>query len=139
MRRPWCSGVERRRRRSPMAADPVFVRFASAVAPDSPILAVEPETFVFPCADDWQGYLRGFAAAADRIARDLAEGAAARAPSPLLEEAAVASATWGLVATRTTTSHFSGRGIKVAVLDTGFEFRHPDFLGRTFTQQSFIE
>jgi len=123
---------------SPMAADPAFVRLTAVAEPDSPILAVEPETFVFPCADEWQGYLRGFAAAADRIAHDLAGGAAAaRAPS-LVEEAAVAAATWGLVATKATTSHFSGRGIKVAVLDTGFEFRHPDFLGRLFVSQSFI-
>jgi hypothetical protein len=48
---------------TPMAADPAFVRVAPAADPDSPILAIEPETFVFPCADEWQEYLRGFAAA----------------------------------------------------------------------------
>jgi subtilisin len=124
----------------PMAADAAFAQIAAAPAPDSPVLAVEPETFVFPYADEWQEYLRGFAAAADRIARDLTGGAAPalRAPAPLVEEAAAAAATWGLVATRATTSHLSGRGIKVAVLDTGFEFRHPDFQGRAFTSQSFI-
>jgi subtilisin family serine protease len=124
---------------SPVATHPAFVGMASAAEPDNPILAVEPETFVFPCADGWQEYLRGFAAAADRIAHDLVgEGAAARVPAPLVEEAAVAAASWGLVATKATSTHFSGRGIKVAVLDTGFEFRHPDFQGRAFTQQSFI-
>jgi subtilisin len=122
----------------PMVADPAFARVTASAEPDNPILAVEPETFVFPCADEWQEYLRGFAAAADRIAQDLSGGAAARAPVSLVEEAAVAAATWGLAATRATTSHLSGRGIKVAVLDTGFEFRHPDFQGRSFTSQSFI-
>jgi subtilisin len=48
------------------------------------------------------------------------------------------AATWGLVVTKATTSYFSGRGIKVAVLDTGFEFHHPDFQGRSLTSQSFI-
>jgi subtilisin family serine protease len=121
--------------------DPAFARVASAAEADNPILAVEPETFLFPYVDDWQEYLRGFAAAADRISRDLtAPGgpAARRAPAPHEEEAAAAVATWGLVATGATTSHFTGRGIKVAILDTGFDFRHPDFQGRSFTQQSFI-
>jgi len=125
---------------APAAADPAFVQAAAAPDVDSPILAIEPETFVFPYAEGWQDYLRGFAAAADRIAHDLAgaDAAAARMPAPQLEEVAAAAATWGQIATRATTSRFSGRGIKVAVLDTGFEFRHPDFQGRAFTQQSFI-
>lgn len=41
---------------SPMATDPAFAGIAAAAEPDSPILAVEPETFVFPCADDVQEY-----------------------------------------------------------------------------------
>src|SRR5947208_1507313 len=125
----------------PAVADPAIARLAAVAEADSPILAVEPETFIFPSAEDWQEYLRGFAAAADRIHRDLgaaAVGAARRAPLPHEEEAAAAVATWGLAATRATTSHFSGRGIKIAVLDTGFDFNHPDFQGRAFTSQSFI-
>jgi subtilisin family serine protease len=46
--------------------------------------------------------------------------------------------TWGLQATRVTESPWSGRGIKVAVLDTGFELNHPDFAGRTINSQSFV-
>jgi subtilisin len=125
----------------PAVADPAVARLTAATEADSPILAVEPETFLFPSTEGWQEYLRGFAAAADRIHRDLgtAGGAAARrAPLPHEEEAAAAVATWGLAATRATTSHYSGRGIKVAVLDTGFDFNHPDFQGRAFTSQSFI-
>jgi subtilisin family serine protease len=105
---------------------------------DSAIAAVEPETFVFACADGWQEYLRGFAAAAERIQQDLVGGGAARAPAELHEDAAAAAATWGLVATRVTSSAFSGRGIKVAVLDTGFDLHHPDFAGRSITAVSFI-
>ena len=33
---------------------------------------------------------------------------------------------------------FSGRGIRVAVLDTGLDLQHPDFVGRSITAQSFI-
>jgi subtilisin family serine protease len=46
--------------------------------------------------------------------------------------------TWGLQATQVSRSRFSGRGIKVAVLDTGFDLDHPDFVGRTVISRSFI-
>ncbi|GAB90825.1 S8 family serine peptidase [Gordonia rhizosphera] len=48
------------------------------------------------------------------------------------------SSTWGLQATRATTSQFDGTGVNVAVLDTGFDLNHPDFAGRTITTKSFI-
>ncbi len=46
--------------------------------------------------------------------------------------------TWGLVATRAATSVKTGEGIRVAVLDTGFDANHPDFVGRSITARSFI-
>lgn len=49
-----------------------------------------------------------------------------------------ASATWGLHATGVLNSSFTGRGIKVAVLDTGLDTRHPDFQNRRIQTQSFI-
>ncbi len=49
------------------------------------------------------------------------------------------SVTWGLQKTRVDTSVYSGLGIKIAVLDTGFDLTHPDFFGRIITSQSFIE
>ncbi|MFJ2619330.1 S8 family serine peptidase [Glutamicibacter sp. NPDC087344] len=45
--------------------------------------------------------------------------------------------TWGLQAVQAAHSQFTGAGIKVAVLDTGFDLDHPDFAGRTVTAQSF--
>ena len=45
---------------------------------------------------------------------------------------------WGLRATRVVNSRFTGRGIKVAVLDTALDLGHPDFQGRAITSQSFI-
>ena len=52
--------------------------------------------------------------------------------------------TWGLKATNVTPTTFlrycpyNGSGIKVAILDTGFDFTHPDFVGRPITHRSFI-
>ena len=51
---------------------------------------------------------------------------------------AQSAATWGLACTRAELSAYSGGGIKVAVLDTGFDLTHPDFSGRTIVQQSFV-
>ena len=47
--------------------------------------------------------------------------------------------TWGLVATRVIGSSRTGRGVRVAVLDTGFDLLHPDFVGRNVVAQSFIQ
>jgi subtilisin len=126
---------------TPAVAESSFTAMAAATEPDSPILAVEPETFVFPASDEWQAYIRGFAAAAERISRDLGgmpSSAVLRAPARHEEEAAVAAATWGLAAIKAVASRFNGAGIKVAILDTGFDFNHPDFQGRPITRQSFI-
>ncbi len=49
-----------------------------------------------------------------------------------------ASATWGLQATGVLGSTSSGRGINVAILDTGLDTRHPDFRNRQIQTQSFI-
>ena len=48
-------------------------------------------------------------------------------------------ATWGLQATKVAMSRFSGKGIRIAVLDTGFDFDHPDFIGRKIVGKSFIQ
>ena len=49
-----------------------------------------------------------------------------------------AAATWGLQATNVLASPFSGEGIKVAILDTGIDLDHPDFIGREIVSKSFI-
>ena len=45
--------------------------------------------------------------------------------------------TWGLEAILVPLSQLSGAGIRVAVLDTGFDHTHPDFLGRSVTKKLF--
>jgi subtilisin family serine protease len=49
------------------------------------------------------------------------------------------SFTWGLQATGVNQTALTGQGIKVAVLDTGFDLHHPDFETRGVTSQSFID
>ena len=57
-------------------------------------------------------------------------------PAPPFQD--TAQATWGMQAVQATSSPRSGTGIRVAVLDTGFDTAHPDFLGRNVTVQSFV-
>jgi subtilisin len=45
---------------------------------------------------------------------------------------------WGLQATRVLTSRYSGRGVRLAVLDTGVDLQHPDFAMRPLVEQCFV-
>lgn len=47
--------------------------------------------------------------------------------------------TWGLQAVRATSSTASGAGVRIAVLDTGFDVDHPDFADRIVVTKSFID
>lgn len=46
--------------------------------------------------------------------------------------------TWGVRITNANNSSYTGRDIKVAVLDTGFDISHPDFIGRNIISKSFV-
>ena len=46
-------------------------------------------------------------------------------------------ATWGLQATKVLATDLTGAGIKMAVLDTGFDDTHQDFAGRAVTRKLF--
>jgi subtilisin family serine protease len=46
--------------------------------------------------------------------------------------------TWGRQTAGVTVSRFTGRGIRVAILDTGLDLRHPDFLARSIVSESFV-
>ena len=110
------------------------------ITEESPIQTIEPEYFVF--ADDIPGdYLRGFMRAVETITRDLT-GAGSESGLPGLAEAElepqVLGATWGLVRCKVPPSVRSGVGIRVAILDTGLDLGHPDFVGRLISSHSFV-
>ena len=150
------------------AASERSIHANAEIASDSPIEAIEPEYFVFaqqdptatllreavarrtgpdaadqirsattrtPLADPAE-YLRGFARAAQAIAGDLTE--LDRTEIEDEEEALVLGATWGLIKCKVPQSVRSGVGIRVAVLDTGMDLGHPDFVGRAIVGATFV-
>ena len=87
-------------------------------------------------------FLRGYQQGVASLIQSLPGGTTSAIAQPDFEVAAVfndtSAATWGLQATRVLQSNLSGRGIRVAVLDTGLDLNHPDFQGRAINSQSFI-
>ncbi|MBM3792946.1 MAG: protease [Acidobacteria bacterium] len=118
----------------------------SAAASDSKILAVEPERIIYTLGGglDEQSlqYLRGYKDAVNHLYETLAtrEGEASLEDEDVMAAmlANTAQFTLGLRATLVNRSRFAGRGIRVAVLDTGFDLNHPDYPGRVVSSQSFI-
>jgi subtilisin family serine protease len=112
------------------------------VGEDAAILAIEPEGIMYALGQA-RGlsveYLRGFRDAANTL---YAQAGQAVAEEGLAEVAAAFddtdALTWGLQATKAAASRFSGKGIRVAVLDTGLDLKHPDFAGRTVVSKSFL-
>ncbi|ROP37355.1 S8 family serine peptidase [Saccharothrix texasensis] len=58
-----------------------------------------------------------------------------QAAAPAVDESVF---TWGLQAVGASISSATGKGVRIAVLDTGFTVAHPDFAGRAVMTQSFI-
>lgn len=129
-----------------------FMAMSTMAEGTSPIVAVEPERVVYASSDTGSHppgqpitsapgnlsleYLRGYRDAIVNLVDNVnvtAEPAGVKQAT--LEENEL---TWGLQITKADQSPFSGRGIKVAVLDTGFDLTHPDFAGRQITTSSFI-
>lgn len=112
----------------------------AADAGDSAILAVEPERRV--CAIGVSGdpmrdaYLKGYRDGVDDLVRRLSQEAGAAPHVPVVAEDGVS---WGIAAVAAERSALSGKGIRIAVLDTGLDLEHPDFRGRSIIARSFIE
>ncbi len=133
------------------------------------ILAVEPERIVYAIDENWPirpavpqpgigvappsvpapsnvgigaEYLRAFQAGVNAVVQH-ALGAAG-IPTGLSSEIVGAAIdetqlTWGLQLTNVAASQFTGRDVRIAVLDTGLDLDHPDFAGRQIVSASFID
>jgi subtilisin family serine protease len=107
-----------------------------ATAPAEGVGEVAPREL----ADAAVHYLQGYRDAANTLIDHLLERAGAEtvaAPAAQLLTWSESVNTWGLQATRVASSTRTGRGVRVAVLDTGFG-PHPDFAGRTMHLASFV-
>src|SRR3954471_8278356 len=86
-----------------------------------------------------QAYRDGVSDLTDHLMRTNGHGTALLAADPTQPTFAdTPQATWGMQAVQAISSPRSGKGVRVAVLDTGFDTSHPDFAGRTVTTQSFV-
>lgn len=105
------------------------------------VLSVSPE-LVHHVLQDVLEYARAYRDGVDDFAQrvihaqDHDGNLAAVLAEPLFQD--TVQATWGIQATEADSSPRSGRGIAVAVLDTGFDLGHPDFAGRNVTAMSFV-
>ena len=121
-----------------MAEDAANATVAEA-GEDSAILAVEPERIFYAIDEGLSiSYLRGFRDAVNELYDKAVSGEMAEefaAAAAFIDDA---QSTWGLKAAGVINSNFTGKGIRVAVLDTGLDLNHPDFVGRTIKTKSFI-
>lgn len=85
-------------------------------------------------------YLRGYRDAVNHVVDQVlgTSSGASMAESGISPFRVEDNLTWGLQATRVSESRYTGKGVRVAVLDTGFDLGHPDFMGRTIVSQSFV-
>lgn len=98
----------------------------------------EPERYVYALADKSKEYLRGYKAAVDHLYKKvLTESRKSRAKAFDFKDDD--QATWGIHATKVLKSGFTGKKINLAILDTGFNLKHPDFVNRTIVSESFIK
>lgn len=138
--------------------DPEQLQSLSAVTDESsPIALIEPERIVYALNDIGASsgqmptsasvsleYLQGYRDAIDNLVDNVmpTNGNGVQKmlrSSPTMQAINETTATWGLQATNVVNSKYSGRGIRVVVLDTGLDLTHPDFVGRTIVSKSFIQ
>jgi subtilisin family serine protease len=81
-------------------------------------------------------YLRGFRDAVLHLTSPTGDGLVGDASHVTPPDES--QATWGIQAVMAVQSALSGKGIRVAVLDTGCDLDHPDLQGREITSQSFV-
>jgi len=133
-----------------VSADPDQIQSLEMSATDDshPVVAVEAEEYVHAINDEGLltaaggNYVRGYR---DGMLNWTGRLLGSTETELEEEEAFVESAyldtpqfTWGLQATRAHSSQATGAGMRVAVLDTGFDLKHPDFVGRQVITATFV-
>ena len=112
--------------------------------PNSPILTIAPETVVYGATDKlplqsprsgMTAYLRGYSDGVTQLTNrllgeDPLPAHAASITGDRVLEFDESRITWGLQITRVVNSRFTGKGISLAVLDSGIDLNHRDFRGR---------
>ena len=95
---------------------------------NSRILAVEPVRALrgSNSADYWRGYRDGIGQTVEKLLESY--GPFRERDAWRLTVFAEDQATWGLQAVKAVPNAYTGNGVRVAVLDSGFDFNHPDFL-----------
>ena len=117
------------------AAEEHGITAAAFVAADSAARSVDPEHFAFAAQINPSDYLKGVLRTAEMIYEDLGH---LPGVEPAAAAAAAAGTTWGLSVCKVPPSTFDGTGIKIAVLDTGFDLGHPEFAGRAIQSETFV-
>lgn len=87
-------------------------------------------------------YLRGYQSGINRLIAEImgaSDGSFAASTGAVAAALDESQTTWGLQVTRALATPFSGRGVRVAVLDTGIDLNHPDFVGRIAGSKSFLQ
>ncbi|WP_107358180.1 S8 family peptidase [Streptomyces agglomeratus] len=116
-----------------------------ATVDSTPTLESEPERVLHACTEAtaarpmeyFEGYLHGVADLVERVQGNgqVNQSLAPAAAGPRWSEA---QATWGLQAILATETTLTGRGVGVAILDTGIDEAHPDLADRLRQSVSFV-
>ncbi|MEP5092092.1 MAG: S8 family serine peptidase, partial [Paracoccaceae bacterium] len=121
-----------------MTSEQPATAMMSAMEADADIKTMRPEFYLFASSSAEDRY----AAWVREGLHILADGAPAigriDSRADAIRVASEDASTWGIQAVHADLSTYSGRGIKLAVLDTGFDLGHPDFVGRNVEARSFV-
>jgi subtilisin len=117
----------------------------SALQSSEAVRQVRPEFYMFLIDDLAQRYAKWLRDGLQLLtegattALDMARSAVGDSLTGPASLADTDELTWGLITVGIPNTACTGRGIRVAVLDTGLDLGHPDFAGRPIVAQSFIE
>jgi subtilisin family serine protease len=122
-----------------VSADPDQAKALHDAAGTDGALPLEPENeYMLYAAGMSADWLRGYRDAVNHVAEGMLEQPAATEAQAQTAAVGDPRATWGVRATRSGESARTGKGVRVAVLDTGCDLKHPDFLRRPIVSESFV-